>query len=57
MHRCFYVLASFMTFRFLTSYSHYFARSPRVCTVCGQYGADWDEYKKAVPYLFVPYVI
>ncbi len=29
-------------------------RDDKMCA--NKYGSDWDEYKKRVPYLFVPYV-
>jgi protein-S-isoprenylcysteine O-methyltransferase Ste14 len=43
---------------FSFSYSFSFNRAIRDDHMCAEkYGDDWKEYKKKVPYMFIPFVI
>jgi protein-S-isoprenylcysteine O-methyltransferase Ste14 len=48
-------LAYFQAVYFFILLVHRAMRDDEMCAE--KYGADWIEYKKQVPYLFIPYVI
>ena len=48
-------LAYFYATYFLVLLVHRSLRDDHFCSA--KYGADWKEYKKRVPYLFVPRVL
>jgi protein-S-isoprenylcysteine O-methyltransferase Ste14 len=44
----------FQAVYFLVLLIHRADRDDKMCAE--KYGADWDEYKKKVPYVFIPYI-